>query len=207
MEECEKDMEEEGRGRENGCRAGNAAWKRVSKFNLTECQGIKRFLFSLFHSLSLSPPPLPPLSPLPYLLLARRRSPRRTLLKRILTIFEKFFRKYDTKIFVTTDEIFHQHPNDIFPLSEKRTRWIALRLTTIIYLRENVSVVIENRDSRKEEENDTSDVTHSNKIYRLNKFNKGPLLIHSPMQPRCLPPLFLSLRLFFPPWSKDNLFG
>lgn len=136
-----------------------------------------------------------------------RRSPRRTLLKRILTIFEKFFRKYDTKIFVTTDEIFHQHPNDIFPLSEKRTRWIALRLTTIIYLRENVSVVIENRDSRKEEENDTSDVTHSNKIYRLNKFNKGPLLIHSPMQPLCLPPLFLSLRLFFPPWSKDNLFG
>lgn len=121
-----------------------------------------------------------------------RRSPRRTLLKRILTIFEKFFRKYDTKIFVTTDEIFHQHPNDIFPLSEKRTRWIALRLTTIIYLRENVSVVIENRDSRKEEENDTSDVTHSNKIYRLNKFNKGPLLIHSPMQPRC-PPLSFSL--------------
>lgn len=53
---CEKDMEEEGRGRENGCRAGNAAWKRVSKFNLTECQGIKRFLFSLFHSLSLSSP-------------------------------------------------------------------------------------------------------------------------------------------------------
>lgn len=71
MEECEKDMEEEGRGRENGCRAGNAAWKRVSKFNLTECQGIKRFLFSLFHSLSLSPPPLPPLPPLLYLLLAR----------------------------------------------------------------------------------------------------------------------------------------
>lgn len=68
MEECEKDMEEERRGRENGCRAGNAAWKRVSKFNLTECQGIKRFLFSLFHSLSLSPPPLPPLL---YLLLAR----------------------------------------------------------------------------------------------------------------------------------------
>lgn len=45
VEECEKDMEEGGRGQENGCRAGDAAWKRVSKFNLTECQGIKRFLF------------------------------------------------------------------------------------------------------------------------------------------------------------------
>lgn len=45
-----KKWEERRGGREDGRRAGNAAWKRVSKFNLTECQGIKRFLF-----LSLSP--------------------------------------------------------------------------------------------------------------------------------------------------------
>lgn len=48
MEECEKDMEE-GEGVEK--MAAGLAWKSVSKFNLTECQGIKRFLF-----FSLSPP-------------------------------------------------------------------------------------------------------------------------------------------------------
>lgn len=80
VEECEKDMEEGGRGRENGCRAGDAAWKRVSKFNLTECQGIKRFLFFSLSLLLLSY-----IAPFSF-----RRTSRRTSLD-----FEKFSRKHE----------------------------------------------------------------------------------------------------------------